>query len=199
MSVVPRRQFGYGTGIYCSSYCRPSASGQPTVHMWVKLTVMSGAKDTTTGGSGGSGPPKIWTVHPNFFDEECDYRYVTDCSALNWVYHPHFVLYSNLEQGIGLPTLRTWLRRCLQLAAAAHVEDACLQRWWLEAAALTDVHQFAAEHHWWRCRPVVSCMHVQRQKVMTSNTGCEPFQICRHNRLLCHTSCFFQKHTHSWK
>ena len=31
---------------------------------------------------GVGGPdPKIWTDHPNFFDEECDYRYVTDCSA----------------------------------------------------------------------------------------------------------------------
>jgi len=30
--------------------------------------------------------PKIWTDHPNFFDEECDYRYVTACSARTWVY-----------------------------------------------------------------------------------------------------------------
>jgi len=44
---------------------------------------------------------KIWRDHPNFFDEECDYRYVTHCSARNWVYHPYFVLYSNLHQGIG--------------------------------------------------------------------------------------------------
>ena len=36
-------------------------------------------------GGGGSGPPKIWTDYPNFFDEECDYRYVTDSSARNWV------------------------------------------------------------------------------------------------------------------
>ena len=48
--------------------------------------------------------------HPNFFDEECDYRYVTDCSARNWVCHPYFVLYNNLDQGIGPPTLKTWLR-----------------------------------------------------------------------------------------
>jgi len=61
---------------------------------------MHQSKGTTTeGGQGvgkgvgigvewGSGPPKIWTEHPNFFDEEYDYRYVTDCSARNWVYHP---------------------------------------------------------------------------------------------------------------
>ena len=48
-------------------------------------------------------PKKIWTDHPNFFDEECDYRYVTDCSARNWLYHPYFVLYNNLDQGIGPP------------------------------------------------------------------------------------------------
>ena len=45
--------------------------------------------------------PKIWTDHPNFFDEECDYRYVTDCSPRKWVYHQYFVLYNNLHQGIG--------------------------------------------------------------------------------------------------
>jgi len=67
------------------------------------------AKGATTGGRG-SGSPKIWRGHPNFFDEECDYRYVTDCSSLNWVHHPYFVLYNNLDQGIGPPTLQTWLR-----------------------------------------------------------------------------------------
>jgi len=48
-------------------------------------------------------PPKKknWTDHPNFFDEECDYRYATDCSARNWVHHPYFVLYNNLDKGIG--------------------------------------------------------------------------------------------------
>ena len=61
---------------------------------------------------GGSGPPKIWTDHPNFFDKECDYRYVTDCSTRNWVYHPYFVLYSNLARPRNWtpPTLKTWLR-----------------------------------------------------------------------------------------
>jgi len=57
-----------------------------------------------------SPPKKNWTDHPNFFDEECDYRYVTNCSARNWVCHPYFVLYNNLEQEIGPPTLKTWLR-----------------------------------------------------------------------------------------
>jgi len=56
-------------------------------------------KGATTGGSGGgSDPQKNWTDHPNFFYEECDYRYVTDCSARNWVYHPYFVLYNDLDQ-----------------------------------------------------------------------------------------------------
>ena len=68
-------------------------------------TTLQGA--TTGGGRRGSGPPKIWTDHPNFFDEEYDYRYVTACSAQNWVYHPHFVLYNNLHQGVGPPTLKT--------------------------------------------------------------------------------------------
>jgi len=54
---------------------------------------------------GGPDPPKIWTDHPNFFDEECGYRYVTDCSARNWVYHTYFILYNNLDQAIGPPQL----------------------------------------------------------------------------------------------
>jgi len=40
---------------------------------------------------------------PQLFHEECDYRYVTDCSARNWVYHPYFVQYHNIDQGIGAP------------------------------------------------------------------------------------------------
>jgi len=74
------------------------------------------SKGATTGGSGVR-TPKIWTDHPNFFDEECDYRYVTDCSARNWVYHPYFVLYNNLDQEIGPPTLKTWLRPWAELHA----------------------------------------------------------------------------------
>jgi len=64
------------------------------------------------GGEGPDPPPqkKNWTDHRNFFDKECDYRYVTVCSAQNWAYHPYFVLYNNLDQGIGPPTLKTWLR-----------------------------------------------------------------------------------------
>jgi len=38
---------------------------------------------------------------PQLFDEESGYRYVTDCSARNWVCHPYFVLYNNLDQEIG--------------------------------------------------------------------------------------------------
>ena len=54
-------------------------------------------------GSEGSAAPKIWTDHPNFFGEERDYRYVTDYSARNWVYHPYFVFYNNLDQEIRPP------------------------------------------------------------------------------------------------
>jgi len=62
-----------------------------------------------------------------------DYRYVTACSAQNWIYHPHFVLYNNLDQEIGPPTLKTWLRpwwfnintvmcHCQQLAVPCYPE-----------------------------------------------------------------------------
>jgi len=60
-------------------------------------------------GSGAQDPQNL-DGPPQLFDEECDYRYVTACSARNWVYHPHFVLYNNLHQGIGPLTLKTWLR-----------------------------------------------------------------------------------------
>jgi len=49
---------------------------------------MTQIKGATTGDWEGGPelpPKKNWTDHPNFFDEECDYRYVTDCSARNWV------------------------------------------------------------------------------------------------------------------
>jgi len=63
------------------------------------------SKGATTGGLGDPDPPpkkKSWTDHPNFLRS----------SARNWVYHPYFVLYNNLDQGIGPPTLKTWLRPC---------------------------------------------------------------------------------------
>ena len=66
-----------------------------------------GRNHWVVGGGAEVGPPsppkKNWTDQPNFFDEESDYRYVTDCSARNWVYYPYFVLYNNLDQGIGPP------------------------------------------------------------------------------------------------
>ena len=64
-------------------------------------------------------PQKNLDGPPQLFYEECDYRYVTACSARNWVYHPHFVLYNNLHQGIGPPTLKTWLRPCSPQAIRA--------------------------------------------------------------------------------
>jgi len=72
-------------------------------------------------GVGGPDPQKIWTGHPNFLDEECDYRYVTHCSARNWVYHP-YVLYNNLDQGIGPPTLKTWLRPWIHVTSSTKPE-----------------------------------------------------------------------------
>ena len=59
-----------------------------------KIGWLVGVKGATT--EGGPDPPKIWTDHPNFFDEECDYRYVTHCSARKWLYHPYFVLYCGI-------------------------------------------------------------------------------------------------------
>ena len=51
-------------------------------------------------GSGGGvrTPPKkkIGRTTPTFY-------VAVDCSARNWVYHPYFVLYNNLDQGIGPP------------------------------------------------------------------------------------------------
>jgi len=51
------------------------------------------------------------------FGGVCDYRYVTDCSERNWLYHLYFVLYNNCDQGI-LPSGvfgldNSWLRRKL--------------------------------------------------------------------------------------
>jgi len=67
------------------------------------VTIVSPAKNQGRNhwGSRSPDPPKNWTDHPNFFDEESDYRYITDCSARNWVYYPYFVLYNNLDLGIG--------------------------------------------------------------------------------------------------
>ena len=53
---------------------------------------------TTWGDRGGPDPPTFYVA--------------ADCSPRNWVYHPYFVLYNNLDQGIGPPTLKTWLRPC---------------------------------------------------------------------------------------
>ena len=57
-------------------------------------------------GGRGSGPPKFGWTTPTFYVAAL-------CSARNWLYHPYFVLYNNLDQGIGPPTLKTWLRPCL--------------------------------------------------------------------------------------
>ena len=59
-------------------------------------------------GDRGVRPPpkkKIGRTTPTFYA-------AADCSARNWVYHPYFVMYNNLDQGIGPPTLETWLRPC---------------------------------------------------------------------------------------
>jgi len=51
-------------------------------------------KDATIGGLGGPDPQKFGRTTPTFYA-------AADCSARNWVYRPYFVMYSNLDQGIG--------------------------------------------------------------------------------------------------
>ena len=69
-------------------------------------------------GLGGPDPPNL-DGPPHFF-------YVAvDCSARNWVYHPYFVLYNNLGQGIGPPTLKTWLRPCLEWRVLVILRGIC--------------------------------------------------------------------------
>ena len=50
-------------------------------------------KGATTGGSvgGGPDPPKFGRTTPTSYA-------AADCSARNWVYHPYFVKYTNLDQ-----------------------------------------------------------------------------------------------------
>ena len=70
-------------------------------------------------------PPQIWMDHPNFLDEECDYRYVTHCSARNWVYHPYSVLYNNLDQGIGPPNFENVVA---PLVAEENRQQRCIEK-----------------------------------------------------------------------
>ena len=71
------------------------------------------SKGATSGrrGWGVRTPPpkkkKNGRTNPTFF-------VAAHCSARNWLNHPYFVLYNNLDQGIGPPTLKTWLRPCLR-------------------------------------------------------------------------------------
>jgi len=53
-------------------------------------------KGATTGGGGwGVGTPaKFGRTTPTFYVP-------AHCSARNWLYHPYFVLYNSLRQGIG--------------------------------------------------------------------------------------------------
>jgi len=71
-------------------------------------------KCATTEGVGRSGPPKFGRTTPTFY-------VAVDCSARNWVYHPYFVLYNNLDQGIGPPTLKTWLRPWARKKTRCHL------------------------------------------------------------------------------
>jgi len=70
-------------------------------HSLQKLHVKSRAQPL--GGRGGPDPSKFGRTTPTFY-------VAADCSARNWVYYPYFVPYNNLDQGIGPPTLKTWLR-----------------------------------------------------------------------------------------
>ena len=62
------------------------------------LSEMSSSKGATTGGRlGGSGPPKIWTDHPNFL-RSCTLQ----CTKLA-IPSVLCSVYNNLDQGIGPP------------------------------------------------------------------------------------------------
>jgi len=82
-------------------------------HSLQKLHVKSRAQPL--GGRGGPDPSKFGRTTPTFY-------VAADCSARNWVYYPYFVPYNNLDQGIGPPTLKTWLRPCVKLYPTAAFE-----------------------------------------------------------------------------
>ena len=101
--VYLRERGGEGIVALVDSY-------RPTIRFLASSCVMPVTRDAvvdkgaTTGRLGGPDPPPNfgWTT-PNFY-------VAAGCSARNWVYHSYFVLYNNLGQGIGPPTLRTCLR-----------------------------------------------------------------------------------------
>ena len=71
-----------------------------------KMTSSEARAQPLGGGLAGSGPPPpIWTDHPNFL-RSC----MLQCTKLS--IPSAFVLYNNQDQGIGPPTLKTWLRPC---------------------------------------------------------------------------------------
>ena len=99
----------YVVRVFLSGFLEQLLTHTYTCSAFVQL-----AQGATTGGWG-SGPPENLDGPPQLFYEECDYRYITDCSARNWVYHPYFVLYNNLDQEIGPPSLKSWLRPWVSL------------------------------------------------------------------------------------
>jgi len=71
------------------------------VHQHYRQTTWARAQPLR--GLGGPDPPKFGWTTPTFY-------VAADCSARNWIYHPYFVLYNNLDQGIG-PQL--WKHGCV--------------------------------------------------------------------------------------
>jgi len=67
-------------------------------------------------GGWGPAPPKIWTDDPNFY-------VAADSSARNWVYHPYFVLYNNLDQGIGPPNYENVVAPLVTYESSDDVDD----------------------------------------------------------------------------
>jgi len=66
-------------------------------------------------------PQKFGRTTPTFY-------VAAHCSARNWLYHPYFVLYNNLDQGIGPPTLKTWLRPWCERLFTGGLASPCYQK-----------------------------------------------------------------------
>jgi len=86
-------------------YLKRTGHQVPQVHNGVNMWPLGGQDPLPL-------PKKIGRTTPTFWMKSDD-RYIADCSPRNWVYYPYFVLYNNLDQGIGPPTLKTWLRPCI--------------------------------------------------------------------------------------
>jgi len=103
-------------------------------------------KGATTGGRGGRTPPppEIWTDHPKFL-RSCTLQCTKLAIPSN---HPYFVMYNNLDQGIGPPNFENVVAP-LHIYADGLRKGACkrdwcvcvcrclLGRWWHRATRLS--------------------------------------------------------------